>query len=205
MPTTCSSSNVPFDTDGFNTDIRWRFVGRGGNKSMSTQHKAFEGSYSGISKYVISQMGKKEERLRAEEFQNPDFMMHGRSHLILPVASDVHEYQKNVKEQICHENTWHESSFPRLPRAHKRTSTRGNKYFEEIHFGHVDDDDDEDEAPALSMSKDDNVVCCEVPDVCFVGSKKSPRGGTQHNAASRDTEMFMDQMTTGSESGDGVG
>ena len=43
------SSDVKLENDRFDTDIKWTFVGRGGKKSMSIQHKEFEGRYSGIS------------------------------------------------------------------------------------------------------------------------------------------------------------
>ena len=42
-------SNVKLDNDGFNIDIKWTFIGRGGKKSLSIQHKDVEGRYSGIS------------------------------------------------------------------------------------------------------------------------------------------------------------
>ena len=74
MSTKLSRSNVPVDADGFNTDIRWTFVRRGGKKSMLIQHQAFEDRYSGILNYGISQMGKKEERLRAEELKLEGFV-----------------------------------------------------------------------------------------------------------------------------------
>ena len=59
-------------------------------------------------------MGKKEERSHADEFQAQD-VMHGRSHLISPVVSDVHAYQKMIQEQILHENKCHDKTSPSLP------------------------------------------------------------------------------------------
>ena len=76
---------------------------------MSIQRKELGDRYSGI-----SQMGKKEERLRAEALKIEENVMHGRSHLILPVVSDVHEYQKLLQEQMFHENKWHDKNFPPL-------------------------------------------------------------------------------------------
>ena len=64
MSAKLSSSNRPLDTDGFNTDIRWTFVGRGGTKHTSYCRQKEIVRYGGI-----SQMGKKKDRLRAEEFQ----------------------------------------------------------------------------------------------------------------------------------------
>ena len=43
------STDVKLDDDGFSTAIRWTLIGRVGKKSLSIQHKEFEGRYSGIS------------------------------------------------------------------------------------------------------------------------------------------------------------
>ena len=86
-------------------------MGRGGKKSDSYCRRNEAEMYSGL-----SHMGKKEERLHAVEFQAQG-CMHGRSHLISPVVSDVHAYKNIFQEQILHENKWHDNTNPSLAKS----------------------------------------------------------------------------------------
>ena len=66
----------PFDTDGFNTDIRWTCVGRGRKKSKSYRRQKEFVRYGGI-----SEMRKEEEKIDAFSENQDRVLMHDRCHL----------------------------------------------------------------------------------------------------------------------------
>ena len=79
-----SDTNVHIDEDGFNTMIKWTFVGRGRKKSDSYHSKESADRYSGI-----TDMRKKEERIQP--------CVSDRSHVTLPDMSNFIAYQKMIQ------------------------------------------------------------------------------------------------------------